>query len=97
MNDAKSVIKNLRALLLVKGVDENRRLTVEGLTRSLAKARLSELLIMQTDGQAKELRSIFVEYFSDYAKSHASPTPEDYEALELAQSRQLRLMPHVGR
>ena len=47
MNDAKSVIKNLRALLLVKGVDENHRLTVEGLTRSLAKARLSELLTMQ--------------------------------------------------
>src|SRR5438552_2835228 len=38
---------------------------------------------MQTNGHAKELRSRFVEYFSGYAKLHASPTPQDYEALEL--------------
>ena len=38
---------------------------------------------MQANGHAKELRSRFVEYFSAHATSHANPTPEDYEALEL--------------
>jgi tetratricopeptide (TPR) repeat protein len=38
---------------------------------------------METNGQTKELRSNFVNYFSGFAKLHSSPTPEDYQALEL--------------
>jgi tetratricopeptide (TPR) repeat protein len=72
-----SAVRILRALLLVKGVDENRRLTVEGLTRSLARVRWNK------DERREDLRSRFVEYFLGYAEAHARPTPEDYEALEL--------------
>lgn len=69
-------VKNLRALWLIKGIDENRRFTIEGLTRSLARARLSK------DEQANEFRQRFVAHFLSYAEAHGQPTPEDYDALE---------------
>ncbi|HVG32104.1 MAG TPA: tetratricopeptide repeat protein [Pyrinomonadaceae bacterium] len=69
-------IKNLRALWLIKGLDENRRFTIEGLTRSLAKARLSK------DERADGFRKRFVAHFLSYAKAHARPAPEDFDALE---------------
>ena len=69
-------VKNLRALWLIKGLDENRRFTIEGLTRSLTLARLSK------DERADEFRQRFVAHFLSYAKAHAQPTPEDYDALE---------------
>jgi tetratricopeptide (TPR) repeat protein len=69
-------VKNLRALWLVKGIDENRRFTIEGLTRSLAHARLLK------DERAAEFRQRFVAHFLSYAKAHAQATPEDYDALE---------------
>jgi tetratricopeptide (TPR) repeat protein len=69
-------VKNLRALWLVKGVDENRRLTIEGLTRTLAHARLSK------DERADEFRQRFVAHFLNYTEAHAQPTPEDFDALE---------------
>jgi tetratricopeptide (TPR) repeat protein len=69
-------VKNLRALWLIKAIDENRRFTVEGLTRSLAGARLSR------DAQNAEFRQRFIAYFLTYAKAHAQPTPEDYDVLE---------------
>ena len=69
-------IKNLRALWLIKGIDENSRFTIEGLTRSLTGARLSG------DTRADEFRRRFVTYFLSYAQAHAKPTPEDFAELE---------------
>src|ERR1044072_480039 len=67
---------HLHALWLVKGVDGNRRLTVEGLTRTLAAARLSK------DPRASEGRRRFVAYFLRYAEEREDPTPENYDELE---------------
>jgi tetratricopeptide (TPR) repeat protein len=69
-------VKNLHALWLVKGLDGYRRLTVEGLTRSMAAARLSK------DPRADEVRRRFVTYFLRYAVERKAPTPENYDALE---------------
>jgi tetratricopeptide (TPR) repeat protein len=69
-------VKNLRALWLIKGIDENSRFTIEGLTRSLAGARLSK------EAHADEVRQRFVALFLLYAETHAQPTREDYDALE---------------
>jgi tetratricopeptide (TPR) repeat protein len=69
-------VKSLRALWLVKGIDENRRFTIEGLTRSLTRARLLK------DERANEFHQRFVAHFLSYAEAHAQPTPEDYDALE---------------
>ncbi|HEX8118074.1 MAG TPA: TIR domain-containing protein, partial [Pyrinomonadaceae bacterium] len=72
----REAIKNLRRLWLVKGVDGNRRLAVEGLTRRLAAARLSK------DPRADEFRRRFIAYFLRYTEEHKEPTPENYDALE---------------
>jgi tetratricopeptide (TPR) repeat protein/energy-coupling factor transporter ATP-binding protein EcfA2 len=72
----REAVKNLRALWLIKGIDENRRFTIEGLTRSLARARLLK------DEHAAEFRQRFVAHFLSYAEAHAQLTPEDYDALE---------------
>jgi tetratricopeptide (TPR) repeat protein len=69
-------VKNLRALWLIKGLDENRRFTIEGLTRTLAAAHLSK------DARANEFGQRFVAYFLDYVGAHTQPTPEDYNLLE---------------
>ena len=69
-------VKNLRALWLIKALDENRRFTVEGLTRSLAGARLSK------DSSAVEFRQRFIAYFMSQAEEHNKPTPEDFDVLE---------------
>jgi tetratricopeptide (TPR) repeat protein len=69
-------VKRLAGLWLIKAAALGQRLLVEGLTRQLAKARLSK------DKGAVEFRERFVAYFLGYAKAHAQPTPEDYEALE---------------
>ena len=66
----------LGSLRLVKTADDGERLTVEGLTRELALAHLSE------DSRADEFRQRFIAYFLQYAESHEQPTPEDYDALE---------------
>ncbi|MFL6257011.1 MAG: tetratricopeptide repeat protein [Pyrinomonadaceae bacterium] len=72
----REAIKHLRPLWLIKGVDGNRRLAVEGLTRTLAAARLSK------DPRADEFRRRFVNYFLLYAVERKEPTPENYDALE---------------
>lgn len=73
---AREAVKSLRRLWLVKGVDGNRRLAVEGLTRTMAYARLSK------DPRADEFRRRFVAYFLRYAQERREPTPENYDALE---------------
>ena len=75
-NRLNEAVKNLRALWLIKGLEQNRRFTIEGLTRSLASSRLSK------DERAAEFRQSFIAYFRGYAKAHQSPSPEDYDALE---------------
>jgi tetratricopeptide (TPR) repeat protein len=71
-----AAVKNLSALWLIKGIDQNRRLTVEGLTRGLAGARLWR------DERAAEFRQRFAAFFVHYAEAHAQTTPEDFDALE---------------
>ena len=72
----REAVGNLRRLWLVKGVDGNRRLAVEGLTRTLAAARLSK------DPRADEFRRRFIAYFLRYAEERREPTAENYDALE---------------
>jgi tetratricopeptide (TPR) repeat protein len=79
-------IKNLYALWLIKGVDENRRFTIEGLTRSLTKSRLSK------EVYADEFRQRFVVHFLRYAEAHAKTTPEDFAALEAEKDNILSAM-----
>ena len=69
-------VKCLRALWLIKGIDQNRRFTVEGFTRSLARARLSK------DARAAEFSQRFADYFRSYAEDRAKPSPENYDELE---------------
>lgn len=69
-------VRGLYALGLVKTLEQNSRLTIEGLTRSLAAARLSK------DERAAEFRQRFVAYFVRYAEAHRQRTPEDLDALE---------------
>ncbi|MFL6332700.1 MAG: NB-ARC domain-containing protein [Pyrinomonadaceae bacterium] len=72
----REAVGNLRRLWLVRGVDGNRRLAVEGLTRTLAAARLSK------DPRADEFRRRFVAYFLRYTEEREEPTAENYDALE---------------
>jgi tetratricopeptide (TPR) repeat protein len=68
-------ISSLRALWLIKGIDQNRRLTIEGLTRTLAAARLSK-------ENRVEFKERFIAHFLSYAEAHAQKTSEDFDALE---------------
>ncbi|HEX8140642.1 MAG TPA: tetratricopeptide repeat protein [Pyrinomonadaceae bacterium] len=86
-NDLKRLneaLKNLRALWLIKGLEENRRFTIEGLTRSLARARLSK------DERATEFRQRFVTHFLNYTEAHRQPTSEDFDALEAEKDNVLK-------
>jgi tetratricopeptide (TPR) repeat protein len=69
-------VRKLSRLWLIKGVDGNQRLSVEGLTRTLAAARLSK------EPRAEEFRRRFVAYFLRYAAEHREAVPEAYDALE---------------
>jgi tetratricopeptide (TPR) repeat protein len=79
-------VKNLRALWLIKGLGENRRFTIEGLTRSLARARLLK------DERADEFRQRFVAHFLNYAKAHTQTTRDDFDALEAEKDNALSAM-----
>jgi tetratricopeptide (TPR) repeat protein len=78
-------VKNLAALWLVKAALEG-RLTIQGLTRELAKARLSK------DERAAEFSQRFVAYFVRYAEAHKQRTPEDYGAMEAERDNLLGAM-----
>jgi tetratricopeptide (TPR) repeat protein len=73
----REAVKNLNRLWLIKLMDEHRHLAVEGLTRSMAAARLSK------DPRAGEFRRRFVAYFLRFAREYVEPTPENYDALEV--------------
>jgi tetratricopeptide (TPR) repeat protein len=69
-------ITNLRSLQLIKARDGNRRLGIEGLTRSLATARLDE------DKWESEFRRRSVAHFVEYASKHNQATGEDFGVLD---------------
>jgi tetratricopeptide (TPR) repeat protein len=69
-------VEHLASLWLLEDVDNGERLMLQGLTRELAKVRLTREL------RANELRQRFVKYFLEYSGGHAESTAEDYEALE---------------
>lgn len=73
-------------LWLTSTTEGNKRFTLEGLTRELAKAQLSK------DEHADEFRQLFVAYFLNYAEAHAQPTPEDFDALEAEKDNVLAAM-----
>jgi tetratricopeptide (TPR) repeat protein len=73
----REAVRNLHRLWLVKLSDAHHRLAVEGLTRSMAAARLSE------DPRADEFRRRFVAYFLRFAEERDEPMPENYDALEV--------------
>jgi tetratricopeptide (TPR) repeat protein len=72
----REAVRSLRRLWLVKGVEGNRRIAVEGLTRTLAAARLSK------EPRGDEFRRRFIAYFLRYTMEREEPTPENYNALE---------------
>ncbi len=69
-------VKNLRALWLIGTTERNRRLTLEGLTRSLSRARLEK------QAHLNEFRHRFISHFLAHAVAHAQATPEDFEELD---------------
>jgi tetratricopeptide (TPR) repeat protein len=77
-------LKNLRALSLIKGLNQHSRFTIEGLTRSLAGARLSK------DERAAEFKERFIKYFRSYSVEHKHRTPEDYDTLEAEKDNLLK-------
>lgn len=76
--------KNLRMLWLIGVSKGNERMAVEGLTRSLASARLAK------DERLDELRRQFVRYFLDIVEEHDSESVEDYDFLEAEKDNLIR-------
>jgi len=73
----KEVWKRLASLWLVNPVGEgSRRLTVTGLTRELARVRLSE------SGQGDQYQRRFIGYFLRFIDAHRKATVENYAELE---------------
>ncbi|MFL6276222.1 MAG: tetratricopeptide repeat protein, partial [Blastocatellia bacterium] len=72
----REAIRHLAGLRLVEATEAGERLVLRGLTRSLARARLSK------DSRADEFRRRFITYFVRYAQSHAETSKEDFDALE---------------
>ncbi|HKQ04574.1 MAG TPA: tetratricopeptide repeat protein [Blastocatellia bacterium] len=72
----REAIRHLARLRLVETTEAGERLVLRGLTRSLARARLSK------DSRADEFRRRYITYFVGYAKSHAKTSKEDFDALE---------------
>ncbi len=70
-------IKQAVALSFIENLADSRRLILSGLTRDLARARLSK------DKRADDFNRRFVEYFSRYVESHAALNPKNYDALDL--------------
>ena len=68
-------VGNLSALWLVETTEGNERVLLRGLTRELAKARLSQY------AGAGEVRGRYVRHFLRRAELHDQPTPEDLDAL----------------
>lgn len=79
-------VEKLSALWLVDATEGNERLFLRGLTRELAKARLSK------DDKAAEARARYVDFFKRYAHAHAQETPEEISLLEAEKDNLLGAM-----
>jgi tetratricopeptide (TPR) repeat protein len=69
-------VESLSSLWLVETTEGNERLFLRGLTRELAKSRLSK------NASAKEFRQRYIACFLRHAEAHLQPTPEGLNALE---------------
>jgi tetratricopeptide (TPR) repeat protein len=79
-------LEHLAALWLIETTDDGERLFIKGLTRELAKARLSK------DVHVSGYRQRFIAYFLSYAEGYAQPTPEDFDALEAEKDNLLNVI-----
>jgi tetratricopeptide (TPR) repeat protein len=82
----KDAVRTLSSLWLIRTAHAGERLAVEGLTRQLTEAHLAR------DPRSKTFRERYVARFLRYAKSHAQPRPEDYDALETEKDNVLSAM-----
>ena len=82
----KKAQQTLASLRLIKQTPDGQRLTVAGLTRDFAKARLSR------DPRGKTFRPRFVSRFVRYAETHEEPTAADLNALEAEKDNLLGAM-----
>ena len=82
----KKAQQTLASLRLIKQTPDGQRLTVAGLTRDFAKARLSR------DPRAKTFRPRFVTRFVRYAETHKQPTVANLNALEAEKDNLLGAM-----
>ncbi|HYO92480.1 MAG TPA: tetratricopeptide repeat protein, partial [Pyrinomonadaceae bacterium] len=79
-------VENLSALWLIETTEGNERLFLRGLTRELAKSRLSK------DDPADDARRRYVAHFLNYARAHRQVTAEDLDALEVEKDNLLGAM-----
>jgi tetratricopeptide (TPR) repeat protein len=79
-------VENLSALWLIETTEGNERLFLRGLTRELAKSRLSK------HDPADESRRRYVAHFRKHAEAHQQVTAEDLDALEAEKDNLLGAM-----
>jgi lipopolysaccharide biosynthesis regulator YciM len=72
----REAVKSLAGLCLIETASVGERLIIKGLTRDLARARLSK------DEGAAEFRRRFVAFFVRYCASHTETSAEDFDAIE---------------
>jgi tetratricopeptide (TPR) repeat protein len=80
------VVRRLAALWLVRMTEGGQRLTIDGLTRELAREWLEQ------DARKDALRQRFVEYFVSYAEKHEAASLENFNALETEKDNLLSAM-----
>lgn len=69
-------VQQLTELWLIETTASNERLRIEGLTRELAKVRLSK------SKNTLDYKKRFIAYFLNLAQAHSEKQPDDYQALE---------------
>lgn len=79
-------IQQLTELWLIEATASNERLRIEGLTRELAKARLSK------SESISDYTKRFITYFLNLAQAHSANQPDDYKALEQEKDNILKAM-----
>ncbi len=70
----KEATKQLAALWLIRSTEDSTRLTVEGLTRDLAKARLG------SDHRSAAIRQRFITRFANFARNNSQVNVSDLNA-----------------
>jgi tetratricopeptide (TPR) repeat protein len=83
---SREAVGSMARLGLVETANAGDRLVIKGLTRDLARPRLSK------DERAAEFRARFIAHFVGYVQSHSKTTKEDFDALELEKDNLLASM-----